>query len=248
MKLLIIGDSHASPSSPQRRFHWAGRFILDVKPDAIVDMGDFADNDSLSAYDRGKASFEGRRYAKDVAAAHEARDILNTYIKRLTKRPRLVALTGNHESRSDRYADDHPEMKGKIGSKDFRPEGGWEHHEFLRKVNVGGFTCSHYIVSGVQERPLGGEHPAHSILKTEMRSTIVGHSHLRDFCERTSGTRRVQCIVAGCFVDPSWRPHYAKVSRDMWWSGLVVLDGVKNGQANDVRFVDVGKLQKEYAK
>ena len=248
MKILIIGDSHSNPQVTQRRFHWLGKFIQDVKPDAVVDMGDWADNDSLSSYDRGKASFEGRRYAKDIEAAQEARDIVNTYIGKLARRPRLVALVGNHEARSDRYADDHPEMKGKIGSKDFKPQGMWEFVPFLKKANVGGFTFSHYIVSGVQERPIGGEHAAYTILTKELRSCIVAHSHLRDFCERTSGARRVQCLVAGCFVDPTWRPHYAQVSRDLWWSGLTVLDGVEGGQADAITQVGVRTLQKVYGR
>jgi len=208
-------------------------------------MGDFADNDSLSSYDRGKASFEGRRYAKDVEAAQEAREILDSYIVRLGKKPRLIALKGNHESRSDRYADDHPEMQGQISSNDFKPHR-WEYHDFLHKVNVSGFTFSHYFVSGVQERPIGGEHAAYSLLQKELRSCVAGHSHLRDFCERSSGNRRVQCMVVGCFVDPTWRPHYAQVSRDMWWAGLTVLSNAYAGQADTITQVGINALQRTY--
>lgn len=247
LKLLVLPDSHANPKVSLRRYHWLGRLILDAKPDVIVDLGDFADNDSLSGYDRGKASFEGRRYAKDVAAAHEARSILDHHIFKLQKRPRLIALCGNHEQRSDRYADDHPEMEGAVSSKDFKPAK-WEWFPFLKQVNVGGFVCSHYIVSGVQGRPISGEHPAYSLLKTEFRSCIVGHSHLRDVCERTSGNRRIQCFVAGCYVEPTWRPAYAGPGRDMWWNGILLLDGVSNGQAESWQFIDTRRIMREYAK
>ena len=73
MKHLVIGDSHAKPGISNRRFEWLGKLILDEKPDVIIDIGDFEDMPSLSSYDVGKKSYEGRRYIKDLESAWEAR-------------------------------------------------------------------------------------------------------------------------------------------------------------------------------
>ena len=59
---LIIPDSHAHPDYKNDRYDWLGKLILDLKPDVLVNIGDTADMASLSAYDKGKASFHGRNY------------------------------------------------------------------------------------------------------------------------------------------------------------------------------------------
>jgi len=41
---------------------WAGQYAVDKKPDVIVHIGDHWDMPSLSHYDKGTKSFEGRRY------------------------------------------------------------------------------------------------------------------------------------------------------------------------------------------
>ena len=49
-----------------------GNYIVKKKPDVIICGGDFADMPSLSSYDVGKKSFEGRRYLKDIEASKAA--------------------------------------------------------------------------------------------------------------------------------------------------------------------------------
>ena len=43
MNLLIIGDPHAHPDYDNSRFEKLGQFIARAKPDAVICMGDFAD-------------------------------------------------------------------------------------------------------------------------------------------------------------------------------------------------------------
>ena len=59
---LVIGDPHCTPKASNERFLWAGRVAADYKVSHVICMGDFCSMDSLSTYDRGKKSFEGRRY------------------------------------------------------------------------------------------------------------------------------------------------------------------------------------------
>ena len=107
---LVIGDPHCTPKANNDRFLWAGRVAADYKVSHVICMGDFCSMDSLSSYDRGKKSFEGRRYQKDMEHSHEALSLFN---KGLGKhKPRKIMLHGNHEDRIDRFVDENPELDG----------------------------------------------------------------------------------------------------------------------------------------
>ena len=62
----IVPDIHAHPNHHNDRADWLGKFILDRKPDVVVNMGDTFDMPSLSSFDKGKASFHGASYEKDI--------------------------------------------------------------------------------------------------------------------------------------------------------------------------------------
>jgi len=62
MKHFILPDCQVKPGVPLNHLEWAGRFVVDKRPEVVVCLGDFADMPSLSSYDVGKKSFEGRRY------------------------------------------------------------------------------------------------------------------------------------------------------------------------------------------
>ena len=73
---FIIPDTQAKTGVPTAHLEWCGAYIVDRKPDVVVHLGDHFDGPSLSSYDVGKKSFEGRRYLADVDAANEAFDLL----------------------------------------------------------------------------------------------------------------------------------------------------------------------------
>ena len=60
MKHLIIPDCQVKDGVPLEYLEWIGHYIVEKKPDVIINIGDFADMPSLSSYDVGKKSFEGR--------------------------------------------------------------------------------------------------------------------------------------------------------------------------------------------
>jgi len=123
---LVIGDPHSTPKSPNDRFLWAGKFARDIKADVIICMGDFASMDSLSSYDKGKKSFEGRRYKKDIEHAHDALEKFNRGLLgngRKKNGQRRIMLLGNHEDRIDRAIDNTPELDGAISIDDLEYDG-----------------------------------------------------------------------------------------------------------------------------
>ena len=73
--ILVIPDAHAQPAVDNERFSLLGRMICDVRPDVVVSIGDLFDLPSLSSYDVGRKSFEGRTYADDIDAGLEAQEL-----------------------------------------------------------------------------------------------------------------------------------------------------------------------------
>ncbi len=52
-KILVLPDVQAKPDVDFKFLTAIGNYILSKKPDVIVCIGDFADMESLSTYDRG---------------------------------------------------------------------------------------------------------------------------------------------------------------------------------------------------
>lgn len=240
MDILFIGDAHARKNVSNRRFTWLGKVICDLKPDVVIDAGDWGDCPSLSSYDgskltgngQSKRSFEGRSYRDDIEASVEARDRVHVELQKAgRKRPRRIALGGNHDDqRISRALENVRELEGVISVRDHqREEYGWEHIPFLEQIEVGGFNFSHYFTSGVMGKPVGGEHHAANLLKSQYKSCVAGHSHLFNEAHRSSGSKRVQAFVGGCFLDPNQTEDYAGPANSMWSKGLLYMRDVDNG-------------------
>ena len=119
-KHCIIPDTQIRAGDNTSFLTAIGNYLVAKQPDVVVQIGDFADMPSLSSYDIGKKSFEGRRYKDDVFAAQEAMDALLAPIVAYNKRaernkskqylPRMVLTLGSHEQRILRAANDGPKM------------------------------------------------------------------------------------------------------------------------------------------
>lgn len=256
--LLIIPDSHATPTHNNDRFTWLGRLILDRKPDIIVNIGDMADMPSLCSYDKGKKSFEGRRYKKDIESVIDAQEKLfapiNEYNQRQKEtrhrqyRPELFLTTGNHEARISRAVESQAELEGTISVEDLRyKDFGWTVIPYLEPLILEGVAFCHYFSSGVMGKAIGGEHQAHSLIMKKHMSCVQGHTHTRDFCERvTADGRRIMSLVVGCYLDEDQHEDYAGEANKLWWRGVVMLHDVQDGQF-EPEFISVKKIKESYA-
>jgi hypothetical protein len=118
---------------------------------------------SLSFYDKGKKSFENRRYLKDIQAAKEGMDLLMSPIRKEIKRlknnkkkqwkPRMILTLGNHEERINRAVESDAILEDVIGMGDL-PYGEWDVYPYLEVVEVEGVSFSHFFTSGVMGRPV----------------------------------------------------------------------------------------------
>jgi len=242
---LVIPDSHAHPDFDNRRYTMLGMLIHDLKPDVVVDIGDWFDMPSLCSYDRGKKSFEGRSYKRDIEAGLDAQDRMMHEIKKYKKKlPRFVRTLGNHENRVNRAVEMDRVLEGTIGTSDFMSkEYGFEEYPFLEAVDIDGIDYSHYFVTGVSGRPIGGEHPAYSLLTKRFKSSTCGHVHTFDYCIRTGGRDKLHGAVVGVYQD--YHADYAGPANDIWNPGIVVKRGVENG-AYDIEHISLKRIEEAY--
>lgn len=247
---LFVTDQHAHAKHNNRRAEYLGHLINDLRPDVVVFGGDLADMPSLSSYDKGKKAFQGRTYRADIDAANDFLDRCWGIVRRAKKRmPRRIALEGNHEERIRRAINIQPELEGTIDLKDIQFENYFD--EFVPYqgttpgiITVDGIHYSHYFVSGNLGRPLGGEHPAATLLAKQGESCSAGHSHLADVAIRTaaSGRKRIG-LVGGCFQD--YDADWAGASNRLWWRGCVLKRNVDRGMY-DFEFISLDRMKKEY--
>ena len=203
--ILVIADTQCKSEESLEYMKWIGKYIASKKPDIVVGIGDFYDLPSLSSYDKGKSSSEGRRLYKDIEAGNLGFEYLNQYIDSVPNyTPRKVFCLGNHEHRLDRYVDDNPELVGTLGT-DKLPfaEYGWEVHPFLKPVEINGIFFVHYLANPMNGRPYSGN--AMSILKTIGRSFVVGHKQCLDVAIRPTIDGKQQIGIVKVLVTTTWK-------------------------------------------
>ena len=133
MKHLIIPDTQVKPNTPTDHLKWAGQYATEKKPDVIVHIGDHWDMESLSSYDKGKKSFEGRRYTKDIDSGITA---MQTFLKPI--RDEQARLKRNKEKivlvfRSKSFL--QQQVRSMVGSLKYLGEGKWNLNDFTKAFN-----------------------------------------------------------------------------------------------------------------
>lgn len=239
--ILVVPDGHARPEHDNSRFSALGNFIVEKRPDIIVNLGDLADMGSLSTYDVGRVSGEGKRYVEDLAATRDAVDRIMSPVHREVQRritgkrkrwtPEFHITLGNHENRINRAASCTPSLYGHLTTDDLGyAQAGWKVHQFLSPLLLHNIAFQHYFTSGVMGRPIGGVNHARSLVAKNYMSSVCGHSHIRDYYEDVDAVgRRRFGLVAGCFDEGEH--HYAHGTQHRWWSGVVLLHDVHDGHA-----------------
>lgn len=251
---LIIPDQHAHPDFNNDRADLLGKLIKDIKPDVLINMGDTADLASLSAYDKGKASFVGRNYEADIDSHLDFQDRMWHPMRKSKKKlPYSVVLEGNHEHRIKRAIDFDPHLKGSRLGLSFND---LEYDSYYNEVveydgqtpgitTVDGVSYAHYFISGVMGRPIGGEHHAYSLISKNYTSCTCAHSHTVDWSVRTdTHGKKIMGLVAGVYQD--YKSPWAGNVNDLWWSGVIIKRGVEDGVYSP-EFISLEQLKRVYS-
>ena len=242
-KYLVIPDTQVKPGVDISYLSWVGNYIAEKRPDVIVQIGDFTDMSSLSSFDIGKKSFEGRRYKDDIEVAKEAMHLLTKpFIKLRNYKPKMHLTLGNHEERILRACESDAKLDGTITINDLQYEKfGWKVHDFLRPVILDDIAFCHYFPSGTLGRPTSS---ARAILNKMHMSCIAGHLQGRDiaYAKRADG-RQITAIIAGsCYLHDE---AYLSPLTNQHWRGIFVCHQVNRGEFDEM-FVSLDYLGREY--
>lgn len=254
MKHLIIPDVQVKPGQNTDHLTWAAKYAVSKKPDVIVCIGDFADMGSLSSYDEGTKSFEGRSYKADVKATIEAMTMLMVPILRERVRletnkkkrwnPRLVLTLGNHEHRIARAVEYDRKLEDLIHVNDLQYESfGWEVIPFLQPIFIDGVFYAHYATPGHSPRAIGS---ARQLLIKKHTSCVVGHKQGREVSyDKFADGRNMIGIIAGSYYQHD--EGYQSFQDNQCWRGLVMLNEVDRGSFDEM-FISINYLRKKYGK
>lgn len=252
MRHLVIPDVQAKPGVDFTYLENIGRYIVEKKPEIIVCLGDFADMPSLSSYDQGKKSFEGRRYIKDIEAVHEAMDMLLGPLHEFNEKakknkhaqyhPELHLTLGNHENRIARAVNEDPKLDGVLSVDDLRyQEDGWRVYPFLDVVTIGGIAYSHYFTTGLMGRPVT---TAQACLAKKHMSCIQGHQQGLQIAtgNKASGELLTSIIAGSCYEHDE---DYLGPQGNNHWRGFLMLNDVHDGQF-DLMPLSLNYINKRY--
>jgi hypothetical protein len=252
---LIIPDTQVKPGVPTDHLGWIGQYIVDRKPDVIVHLGDHADMESLSSYDAGKASYEGRRYVADIDAANAGFSVLceplqaynaqKRHDKHAQYLPARHITLGNHEHRITRAADSDPKLVGFMKLEHLEYAGhGYQVHDFLQPVCIDGIWYTHFWANPMTGRPYGGN--AASRLKQIGHTFVMGHQQTLDYAVRFlpgTGAQQFGLIAGACYLHDE---DYKGPQGNAHWRGVIMLHEVDGDGAADPMFVSLDYLCRRY--
>ncbi len=250
IRIAVIPDTQVKPGVRIDHLEWAGKYIAEKKPDVVIHLGDHWDMPSLSSYDKGKASAEGRRVNKDIEAGNKALELLTRNMKIGPQySPKLLILRGNHENRILRAIDDDPKLEGTIGYHLFNDVAlGWKPVPFLQPVVISGVSFCHYFPrsgDGNIAQTKRGAPSARAQLMREMQSCVSGHKQGLDLAIHTNGTKIIRSIIAGSFYQH--KEEYLSPQGNSHWQGILFLQEVHNGSFN-IMEVGMEYLRRKYGK
>lgn len=250
---IVVPDTQIRDGVPLEHLDWIADYIVDKKPDVLVQIGDWADMPSLSSYDIGKKSFEGRSYRADCLAANDALQRFMSPIQREIERReekhkqrwnlRKVYTAGNHDwERIERAIEIDRKLDGLISTDDLHfKQWGFEVYPFLQPVEVDGVVYCHYFTSGIMGRPIT---TARALLTKLHQSCFAGHQQDRDIAygKKANGERITGIICGSCYLHDE---AYLNPQTNKVWRGIYVLNDVENG-AFDEMPVSLSFLKKRY--
>lgn len=245
-RVLGIGDAHDNPGLPDKsRFKWIARHAVATKPDYIVQIGDFADFNSLSRHDAPGSLPQKLRpsYANDMASLEEALAAIHKEAAGM----RLHVTLGNHERRVYRFEQGTAEIEGSLWQPllDLFARYGWRTHdegEFLFIGGVGFVHCPRTLMN----REYGGK-TLNAIANDAVFSLVFGHSHRGQLIHapKIGPVQSVSICNLGTCLPTGYVAEYAKVAMTGWSYSIWDLT-LQGGRITGHRVISMDELERMY--
>lgn len=248
----VIPDVQVKPGQDYSFLGHIGNYLAEKKPDVIVQIGDFADMPSLSSYDYGKKSYEGRRYLEDVESVYSAmgRLMMPINLERLRLKrnkekqwkPELHLTLGNHEDRITRLVNSDPKLEGFVSLDDLNYDcWGWKVHDYLKPVCIDGVHYAHFFTSGVMGRAVPN---AKALVQRTLQSCVMGHVQHWDIHRqhRADGKGVIGLFSGSCYEH---NEDYLGPQGNYYERGIWMLYEVEDGDFHPLH-VSLSYLRKKY--
>ena len=251
IRIAVIPDTQCKPGIDMSYLTAIGNYLVKKKPDIIIHIGDHWDMPSLSSYDFGKKSFEGRRYQADIEAGNLGFSMLNAPVEaeriRLKRNkekqwnPDKYFLLGNHEQRIERAVNNDAKLEGVLGYHDLETLD-YNIVPFLEPLLVEGIAFSHYFTTGLAGRPAT---TAAAQLSKQHMSVIAGHQQGLQIAtgKRADGSLLTSVIAGSCYPHDE---HYLGQQGNNHWRGMLLLNNVDNGSF-DLATIPLNYLMDKFA-
>lgn len=245
---VFIPDTQSKPGVPNDHLQWAGRWIEDKFAQraldgtinlTVVHAGDHHDLPSLSSYDKGKRTMEGRRVKLDIDRGNHDWSLFHDPWEYLPAR--RIKLFGNHEERLVRAVDENAQFEGLLSLDDLESPG-WERIPFRQPIEVDGVVYCHYFENTMTGKPLGGQN-IETRLKNLGHSFTMGHQQTLGMAIRFVNGRSQHGLVAGAFYQHD--EDYKGPQGNAHWRGIVACHEVDRG-SYDIMPVSMNYLCRRY--
>jgi len=248
-RVVVIGDAHDHPEIEKDRFLWIGKFISEVAPDAVVQIGDIATLDSLNTYIPNHA-FDGKAkpyFMRDLASLEEALGRIDEGIGPSGSIIRHITL-GNHERRLWNFEDKTPEIYGMMQTQFTKllEAHGWTWSEYGEFYFIGGVGFIHVPLNELG-KAYGGKTANHRVCLDATFDIVWGHSH-KDNNQKLPklGPRNyVRSLNVGCAMDHGHVEKYARHATTGWSWGVYEI-GIRGGHITSWNWVPMLELQRRY--
>lgn len=240
---LFIPDCQVQPNTPTKHLKAAGNYLVEHRPEVVVQIGDFADMKSLCSYDKNAKGFDSRSYKEDVEASKDAMSVLLGPLHRLQARqrkahkpvyrPKMILTYGNHEERITKALNTElARFEGIVGLNNLEYEKfGWETVPFLEYKMIDGVTYVHYVMNDFSGTPKASMKAA---VEKVLGSVTCGHKQILDIHTQPNPktNKTVWGIQAGAFYlhDEA----YKEAQGNIHWRGIIHKLNVKDGDYSPV--------------
>lgn len=245
MDIYIIPDTQVRPDVDTSYLISIAKHIAQVKPDYVIQMGDWHDMPSCSYFDKGKKSHEVFNFIDDIEAGNDATnlffDTLDSLWRGHKRKCKKIKLRGNHEDRikkSYEYGDSTlREMIRRFKIDDSR----WDRLlPFLKVIKVEGCYFSHFFPNDNTGKPIG---TAKQLLQKRHSTCIAAHQQGFDYAEQLIfNNKTIHGIIAGsCYLHDEGY----KGPNNHHFRGTLILRNVKDGMFDIERF-SLSNLMEKY--
>ncbi|MAF35839.1 hypothetical protein CL622_01830 [archaeon] len=249
VRVVGIGDAHDAPKLAHKaRFKWLGRYVHDLNPDYLIQIGDLLTLDSLCKYDRNdtlagkiKPSFQD-----DMDSAHEALEVFDEGLQGWNG-DKHVTL-GNHEARAESFSNRTPEMAGLLASKidALLEDHEWTYSPFGMLHFIEGVAFVHVPINR-DGKPYRGITAGSRIAKDALHDIVYGHDHLGGLLSmpKIGFNRSVKVLNLGSALPNGYIEPYVGHAMSGWTYGVfeILIDG---GCIQSAKHTSMYELERTY--